>query len=74
MTLARVTRKTTASNTGGLVSFLTVAKASANRMLDAPLGMVSSWADGQPLYSSSFGGANWHWQADFPAATATDNR
>lgn len=73
MTLARVTRKTTASNTGGLVSFLTVAKASANRMLDAPLGMVSSWADGQPLYSSSFGGANWHWQADFPAATATDN-
>jgi hypothetical protein len=73
MTLARVTRKTTASNTGGLVSFLTVARASANRMIDAPLGMVSSWADGQPLYSTSFGGADWHWQADFPAATATDN-
>lgn len=73
MTLARVTRKQTASNSGGLVSFLTVARASANRMLDAPLGMVSSWTDGQPLYSSSFGGAGWHWQADFPAATATDN-
>jgi hypothetical protein len=58
---------------GGLVSFLTVARASINRMLDAPLGMVSTWLDGQPLYTSSFGGADWHWQADFPAATVTDN-
>lgn len=62
-----------ASTLGGLVSFLTVARASAKRMLDAPLSMVSSWVDGQPLYSTSFGGADWHWQADFPSATATDN-
>ena len=73
MSKVSVITKATPSNIGGLVTFLTVARASANRMLDAPLGMVSTWVDGQPLYSSSFGGANWHWQADFPAATATDN-
>lgn len=71
--MALVTQDPVLTATGALVSFLTVARASAVRMLDAPLGMVSAWADGQPLYTSSFGGADWHWQADFPAATATDN-
>jgi hypothetical protein len=61
------------SSLGGLVTFATVARASSNRMLDAPLSMVQQWIDGQPIYSSSFGGAHWHWQADFPAGLLTDN-
>jgi hypothetical protein len=61
------------STVGGLVTFLTVARASAKRMLDAPLAQVSSWIDGQPLYTSSCGGAGWHWQADFPSGLLTDN-
>lgn len=71
--MALVTQDPILTAVGALVSFLTVARASATRMLDAPLGMVSSWADGQPLYTSSFGGADWHWQADVPAGLITDN-
>jgi hypothetical protein len=53
--------------------FATVARASSNRLLDATIGRVTGWTDGEPIYVSSFGGSDWHWQADFPAATATDN-
>ena len=53
--------------------FATVARVSSNRLLDATLGRVTAWTDGEPIYVSSFGGCDWHWQADFPAATATDN-
>ncbi len=57
----------------GVGPFDTVARASANRMLDADAGALGSIANGSEVWVESFGGGNWTWRTDFPAATPTDN-
>ena len=56
----------------GLNAFLTVARASASRMLDVPASTLYLVKDGARTYVQSFV-AGWHWKANFPAATSTDN-
>ena len=55
-----------------LGAFLTVARASSSRMLDVPASTLYLVKDGARTYVQSFV-SGWHWEANFPAATATDN-
>lgn len=55
-----------------LGAFLTCARASSSRMLDVPASTLYLVADGARTYVQSFV-SGWHWKANFPAATATDN-
>jgi hypothetical protein len=57
----------------GVGPFDTVARASANRMLDAPAASLAVIENGSEVWVESFGGGTWVWRTDFPAATATDN-
>lgn len=53
--------------------FLTVAKTSSNRLLDAPASYCAKLTDGDEVFTASYG-CKWIWDATFPFATATDNK
>lgn len=55
-----------------LGSFASVARASAKRLLDTPLATLQVLGDGAETYVGTLR-SGWHWEAQFPAATATDN-